>query len=69
MKTIKFEDQMRHIRKNKEAALKATRAIFEDFNPGERKFDRPRKNPEKAKALAEFEKRFIAKQDEINKQS
>ena len=67
MLTIKFEDQLKHIQDNKEEALKATRSIYKNFNLGEREFDKPRKNPEKARLLAEFEERFITRRKETNK--
>ncbi|MCS4485535.1 hypothetical protein [Staphylococcus americanisciuri] len=67
MLTIKFEDQTKYIQENKEVALKVTQAIFKDFELGKRKFDKPRKNPDKARLLVEFEERFNSRRKETIK--
>ncbi|MDK3656253.1 hypothetical protein O0A22_11605 [Staphylococcus pseudintermedius] len=56
MRIIKLEETIKQAHKNKQRALEVVRNLYDPhFNYGDRKFDRPRCNPDKAKILQRLE--------------
>lgn len=54
VKTMKLEDIRKHNKERRETAIRDVRKVYPDFKPGDRAFDRPRKNKDKQKFLNEM---------------
>ncbi|MCG1010720.1 hypothetical protein J4760_11890 [Salinicoccus sp. ID82-1] len=47
MKEMKLSEIRKRNRERREDAIRAARRVDPDFKPGDRHFDKPRRNPEK----------------------
>ncbi|GAB3058852.1 hypothetical protein ACFOU0_04475 [Salinicoccus sesuvii] len=57
MKTLTLSDVRKKNREKRKDAVRAIRRVSPDFMPGDRNFDRPRRNPEKQRILDEMRKK------------
>ncbi|EKI4463977.1 hypothetical protein PCV68_000954 [Staphylococcus pseudintermedius] len=68
MQTMTLSECLNKAQENKELAHSVVRNSYDSqFNYGDRTFDRPRRNPDKAKVLKQLEKEFNSRRKTTTK--